>query len=293
MLDELKKVIPSWVRRVDVPDRGGAWSAYMKENDGAMAGVASGLFGKGTSDEPGVLPGAQPTVTLVDWDPDAEIKVVTAMLYPFTHLSEHDLAARVEAMTFEERARVMEDYVGDRQNRRHRPGRALERCAYRFDVVSDYGAFRDLQRHRMLTIEWQGLTPYHGYTMPDAVGGAGQAEVYAQSMARSAALYEALSENFGGTIAAYAVTLAHRVRYSMQLNAREAMHMLELRTTPQGHPEYRQVCQQMHRLIASQAGHPAIAAMMRFVDHSGYEEEALGRLQGERRAEARRRGQAQ
>ena len=103
---------------------------------------------------------------------------------------------------------------------------------------------------------------------------------------------EALEDHFGATVAAYAVTLAHRVRYSVQMNAREAMHMLELRTTPQGHPEYRKVCQKMHRLIADKAGHPAIAGMMSFVDHSDYEDEGLGRLQAERRAEARRQGQA-
>jgi thymidylate synthase ThyX len=110
-------------------------------------------------------------------------------------------------------------------------------------------------------------------------------------MGRSAALYEALGEYFGPTVAAYAVTLAHRVRYSVQLNARAAMHMLELRTTPQGHPEYRDVCQQMHRLISEKAGHGALAEMMRFVDHTGEEDEpehSLGRLQAERRAEARR-----
>jgi hypothetical protein len=198
-------------------------------------------------------------------------------------------------MPLSQRIEVMAKYSGERLNRRHRPGRALERCSYRFDVISDYGAFRDLQRHRLLTIEWQGLTPYHGYTMPGAVTAAGGAQAYEEVMNRSAALYEALGEYFGPTVAAYAVTLAHRVRYSVQLNARAAMHMLELRTTPQGHPEYRDVCQQMHRLIADKAGHGALAEMMRFVDHSAPEGEpelGLGRLPGERRAEARRQSSA-
>ena len=201
-------------------------------------------------------------MTLVDWDPDAEVKVVTAMLYPYTHLSEEELARRVVEMTVPQRMEVMDRYAGERANRRHRPGRALERSSYRFDVVSDYGAFRDLQRHRLLTIEWQALTPYHGYTMPEAVTEAGAAGAYEEAMGRSASLYEALEDHFGATVAAYAVTLAHRVRYSVQMNAREAMHMLELRTTPQGHPEYRKVCQKMHRLIADKAGHSAIAGMM-------------------------------
>jgi thymidylate synthase ThyX len=296
MLTELRKVIPSWVRRVDVADRGIAWSEYMETNSAAMRDLAASVLGPEVADDGG--PGDagptsdEPDVTLVDWDPDAEVKAVTAMLYPYSHLSEEDLADRVAAMTVTQRTEVMERYAGERANRRHRPGRALERSSYRFDVVSDYGAFRDLQRHRLITIEWQGLTPYHGYTMPEAVGAAGGTAVYEEAMGRSASLYEALDDYFGATVAAYAVTLAHRVRYSVQMNAREAMHMLELRTTPQGHPEYRKVCQKMHRLIADKAGHRAIAAMMSFVDHSDYDEVGLGRLQAERRAEARRQGQA-
>ena len=138
-------------------------------------------------------------------------------------------------------------------------------------MLSDYGAFRDLQRHRMLTIEWQNLTPAHGYTLPAAVVAAGAGEAYEAQMARSASLHDALAERFGPAQASYAVALAYRVRYVMQLNAREAMHMLELRTGPQGHPEYRRVCQEMHRLIAEQAGHRALAALMSFVDYGDYD----------------------
>jgi hypothetical protein len=184
----------------------------------------------------------------------------------------------------------MRRYAGERVNRRHRPGRALERCDYRFDVISDYGAFRDLQRHRLLTVEWQELTPAHGYTMPAVVVEAGAEETYAAAMARSAGLWGALSERFPPSQAAYAVALAYRIRYVMQFNAREAMHLLELRTSPQGHPEYRRVCQQMHRLIADRAGHRALAAMMSHVDPTDYDRSGLERLAGERRAELRRAG---
>jgi hypothetical protein len=187
---------------------------------------------------------------------------------------------------------VVRRYAGDRTNRRHRPGRALERCSYRFDVVSDYGAFRDLQRHRMLTIEWQHLGPQHGYTLPASVVEAGVEDRYREAMERSAALYDDLRDHFGVEQAGYAVALAFRVRYSMQLNAREAMHLLELRTSPQGHPEYRKVGQAMHTLIAEKAGHRALAELMCFVDHSDHELTGLERLSGERRAEARRLGVA-
>jgi hypothetical protein len=175
--------------------------------------------------------------------------------------------------------------VGERANRRHKPGRAFERVDYRFDVLADYGAFRDLQRHRLLTVEWQPLSPRHGYVRPELLDEAGLAPTFDAAMQRSAALYDAIAEQFPAVQAGYAVSMAYRVRFSMQFNAREAVHLLELRTSPAGHPAYRQVCLEMHRLIAEQAGHRAIAAAMVHVDHAAPE---LARLDGERRAAARR-----
>jgi len=191
----------------------------------------------------------------------------------------------VRALSADERLAIARTYAGDRANRRHKPGRALERLAYRFDVCSDYGAFRDLQRHRMLTVEWQPLSTAHGYAVPETVIDAGVGDRYEDAMARSASLFAALAEPFPNQ-AGYAVALAYRIRYVMQMNAREAMHLLELRTSHQGHPSYRRVCQEMHRLIGEQAGHRAVAEMMRFVDHSP--EPELERLEAERRAEQRR-----
>ena len=188
-------------------------------------------------------------------------------------------------MTPDVRAQVLRAYVGDRGNRRHRPGRAFERTAYRFDVLTDYGAFRDLQRHRLLTLEWQPLTTRHGYSEPAAMVEAGGQDAWRRVMDASAELHERLHASGHAAIAPYAVAMAYRVRFYMDMNAREAMHVIELRSAPQGHPAYRRVCQRMHTLIAEQAGHRAIAGAMQFADHS---EVALERLNAERALEARR-----
>ena len=233
------------------------------------------------ADEP-----AAPTapVSLIDWDPDGEDKVLAAICYPHTALSEDRVLDRVRRLATHERAALMTAYVGERANRRHKPGRAFERTGYRFDIIGDYGAFRDLQRHRMLTIEWQQLGPRHGYDVPDAVVEAGAESEYIEAMERSCDLHDALVPDFPDQ-APYAVALGYRIRYVMQMNAREAMHLCELRSSPQGHPSYRVIAQEMHRLIAEQAGHTAIAAAMRYVDNDDH---ALGRLAAERAAEARR-----
>ena len=280
MLTELRKVIPSFLARVDLADRGGAWSAYLETNRKAMEHVASQLLA-----EDDAAAGDGPIVSLVDFDPDGEDKVVAAMLYPYSHLPEDALLRRVEAMSVDDKLAIVRAYAGERTNRRHKPGRALERTMYRFDVLSDYGAFRDLQRHRMLTIEWQSLSPRHGYSLPPAVVEAGVRPVFEEAMERSRSLHEALEPAVGESQAGYAVSLAYRIRYVMEMNARSAMHLIELRSGPQGHPEYRRVAQEMHRLIAEQAGHRAIAELMSFVDYGTYD---LERLDAERRAEARR-----
>jgi hypothetical protein len=188
-------------------------------------------------------------------------------------------------MSPSERRRILSAYVGQRTNRRHKPGRAFERTAYRFDVLCDYGAFRDLQRHRMLTVEWQDLSPLHGYEVPVAIEAAGARDDWERVMQTSASAHAELRDRGLGPVAQYAVAMAYRIRFVMQMNAREALHLIELRSTPQGHPVYRRVAQRMHELIATQAGHTALAEAMSFADHSPGDE---GRLEAERRAEARR-----
>jgi thymidylate synthase ThyX len=277
MLVELRKVIPAFLTRVDQPDRGGRWSQYLADTRARTADVASRLADGplSTVDE----------VTLVDFDPEGEVKVVAAALYAVSTLPDRDLLQLARSMSAPDRAEVLRAYIGDRSNRRHRPGRAFERTSYRFDVLTDYGAFRDLQRHRMLTIDWQALTATHGYIQPEAVVEAGGDADWREVMERSGELYESMRSAGLVDAAQYAVSMAYRVRFVMDMNAREAMHVIELRTAPQGHPAYRRVCQQMHVLIESVAGHHAIAAAMQFADHSQVE---LERLQAERRLEQKR-----
>ena len=279
MLQELRKVIPAFLTRVDVADRGGAWSDYLANARNATASVADALL-----DEMIAIPADE--VSLTDFDPDGEVKIVAAALYAVSELPDSQLQPIARRMSPDERAQVLRAYLGDRSNRRHKPGRAFERTSYRFDVLTDYGAFRDLQRHRLLTLEWQALTTKHGFTEPEAIREAGAGDDWDRVMDASASLHEAIVSAGLPSVAQYAVAMAYRIRFYMEMNAREAMHVVELRTAPQGHPAYRRVCQQMHRLIAEKAGHRVVADAMKFADHSEVE---LERLVSERALERKRR----
>jgi len=278
MLAELRHVIPAFLARLDQPDRGGRWIEYFAETRRSFEALAAPYLGDAT-------PEPRDEVTLTDFDPEGEIKVVAAALYSVSALPDDQLLSIARRLPPDDRAAILRAYVGRRANRRHKPGRAFERTSYRFDVLADYGAFRDLQRHRLLTLEWQPLSPRHGCTEPAAIEEAGALHDWRTVMDGSAELYDQLVASGLRDAAPYAVVMAYRVRFYMDMNAREAMHLIELRTSPQGHPSYRRVCQAMHRAIAETAGHRAIAHAMQFVDHSAVE---LERLQSERSMEKKR-----
>src|SRR5262245_10878909 len=278
MLGELRQVIPAFLARLDQPNRGGRWIEYFAETRHDVARAAAPYL-DALEAEP------RDELTLAEFDPEGEVKVVASALYSISALPDDQLLTMARQMSTADRAAVLRTYLGNRANRRHKPGRAFERTRYRFDVLADYGAFRDLQRHRLLTLEWQPLSPEHGYVEPAAIEEAGALNDWRAVMDRSAELHAAMTAHGLRDAAAYAVVMAYRVRFYMDMNAREAMHVIELRTAPQGHPSYRRICQAMHRAIADVAGHHAIAAAMQFADHSEVE---LERLQSERALEQRR-----
>jgi thymidylate synthase ThyX len=277
---ELRKVIPEFLKRVDVEDRGLAWSAYWRE----VREQTQELAAKLTRD---LTPEPREEVNLVDHDPDGERKVTAAILYAGSELPDDQLLDLVRRMPRDERAAVLTASVGARTNRRHKPGRAWERTQYRFDVLCDYGAFRDLQRHRPLTIEWQRLSPSFGYDVPTDVEEAGLRDEWVRVMDRSKETHDQIAAGGSLDAAQYAVSMAYRIRFVMQMTAREAMHLAELRSQPQGHPTYRRVAQAIHRQIA--AVHPAIGDAFTFMS---YDDVDLERLEAERHTERKRRTDA-
>jgi thymidylate synthase ThyX len=278
MIEELRKVIPSFLKRLDVPERGVAWTDYLRATKGATRELVASMF-EHDVDEP------IESVRLVDFDPDGEERVLEAIVFANSSVSHDDVVKAVALLGPDERARLFATYVGERANRRHRPGRAFEATEYRFELVTDYGAFRDLQRHRLLSIEWQPLTVELGFDVPEVVREAGLAERFEESLERSAELFTDMRDDFPEQ-SQYCVALAFRIRYEMQMNAREAMHLIELRSGPQGHPSYRRVAHKMARLIEEQAGHRAIAGAMTYIDNSDTD---LERLESERAAERNRK----
>ncbi|HEY7667127.1 MAG TPA: FAD-dependent thymidylate synthase [Actinomycetota bacterium] len=277
MLAELRKVIPAFLTRVDVPDRGVAWTAYWRDTDQRVRDVAAKTL-------VGVEPEARDEVTLTDFDPDGEVKVVAAVLYAACGLPDDQLLRIARELTPEQRSEILAASVGDRRNRRHKPGRSWERTGYRFDVCCDYGAFRDLQRHRPLTIEWQRLTTELGSSRPAEIDEAGLRDDWDHVIASSAEMERELLDAGLDEVAPYAVSMAYRIRFVMQMSAREAMHLTELRSQAQGHPTYRRVAQAMHRAI--EAVHPALGSAFTYLS---YEDVDLERLEAERRTDAKRR----
>ncbi|MGH2989692.1 MAG: FAD-dependent thymidylate synthase [Solirubrobacterales bacterium] len=282
MLVELRKVVPSFVARVDRPDRGGEWIEYLRDRRETTERWVARL-GLDRRE-----PGDGPRVELVHVD-GTEQDLLTASLFEETGVSEAQIRARVEGLDPRERESMLAELAGERRNRRHRPGRGWEAVRYRFEIVSDYGGFRDLQRHRLLTCQWQRLSPELGAGIPEEVREAGAGDEYERALELSRHEFERLESAGLRDAAPYAVCLGYRIRYSLDLNAREAMHICELRSGREGHPTYRAVAQAMYEQIA--AVHPAIAGAMRHVDTS--REPRLERILSEIRTHRKRPQAAQ
>jgi thymidylate synthase ThyX len=272
-LEQLQEVIPSFVRRVEMPERGGAWIEYLRD---LRRRAAAGAKRFGLGDRP---PDDGSSVRLLRVDGD-ERELLAACMFEASDLPEEELQAAVTALTPQQLTEALGAYaVGERRNRRHKPGRGFEALRYRFEIVSDYGAFRDLQRHRLLTCQWQRLGCDLGAEVPPEVEESGFGDRYREGLEISRCEWERLQEQGLVEEAAYPVSLAYRIRYVLDLNAREAVHLIELRSGREGHSAYRAIALEMLDQIAEV--HPAVAQTMTFADREM--EARLERLQGELR----------
>lgn len=273
LLEQGRKVIPMYLERADKPERGGAMIAYRANTAKAVKRIAEKYLPENYATS------STDAVTLVDYWPKNELLLVPDMLYDHSNVSLEQLQTEVSSWPYERKAEVLKTYMGERLNRRHRPGRAIEKAHYSWDLVCDYGIFRDLQRHRMVDdMNWQLLTPRYGYDIPKLVEDAGLSEEFENCFDISLKLYSYLQKAGYGLEAQYATLLGHKMRWKVTYNAREAFHMHELRTTPQGHPGYRKLVLQMHEKLAEV--HPLLAESMKFVNQD--EDPKLTRLAAER-----------
>jgi len=215
---------------------------------------------------------------------EAEIKVASAILYEQSQgQSLESIARYIRSLPPRERHRVIQTYTKFRTNRRHRPGRAFEMVEYTFEMFTNFGMFRDLHRHRVLTLERQLLSTKHGYDLPKEIIDMGIDKDFKDCMYKCDEVYNIISMKMPEE-SQYVVNFAYRYPYFMKLNLREACHMIELRTIPQGHQDYRRVCQKMFTEIKDV--HPVLAGGIKFVDLHKYE---LERFKAEKYKEKKRR----
>jgi thymidylate synthase ThyX len=262
---ELNQLIPSFVKRAQVND-------YLIETARAARSL-----GARTEQAAKVRP-SEP-VTLIDYEADAEDKILAAMLYPRARYPLQQLRGIVAQIKNNDRRKIFEEHFDKRRHRRDKPGRAFENVYYTFDIIGNLGAYRDIHRHRILTQERQDFSTVHGYETPQEIHEAGFKSDFDVCMGRAADLYDKIYRAFPEE-AQYVVPFAYRTRWYMKMNLREAVHLCELRTMPQGHPDYRFIAQEMWRKI--QEVHPVLAEVGRFIDWKSYR---LGRLQSEMRTE--------
>ncbi len=276
---ELDCVIPSFIKRVN-EKHGKSLQLFITNTNREISKLTDNYLGN-------LQPDYSPQdVRLIDYtdSKDALVKVVSAILYENAHgQSLYDIIKLVESFTQEKIKEIIFAYTKFRGNRRHRPGRAFEMVEYLFEMFTNFGMFRDLHRHRILTIERQLLSTKHGYDIPKEVIYSGIEKDFKDCMYLSDNVYRKLAKTMPYE-AQYAVNFAYKYPYFIKINLRELYHMVELRTIAQGHPDYRYICQEIYKKV--NGVHPLLTKGMKFVDLNRYE---LGRFETEKRGEMKRR----
>ena len=262
---ELNVLIPSFVKRAQRNN-------YLVETTALTKNFAALQITTAPS------PTTEP-VSLIDYDTAAEENIIAAILYANTRHSLERLRQFTATMAADERRRILLEYFSKRRHRRDKLSRAFENVYYTFDILGNLGLYRDLHRHRILTQERQDFTTVHGYDTPPEIEEAGFKNTFDECMKHAADLYERIYADLPSE-AQYVVPFAYKIRWYMKMNLREALYVVELRTMPQGHPDYRFICQEMWRKI--QEVHPTLAEAGKFIDWQKYR---LGRLQSEMRTE--------
>ena len=276
---ELNLVIPAFIRRAN-DKYGQALQTYLTDTRSALSELAHYYIKNIKADK------NPHSVKLLSYEDncEAEINVASAILYEqASGQSLEKITQYIRSIPAEDRHKIIQTYTKLRANRRHRPGRAFEMVEYTFEMFTNFGMFRDLHRHRILTMERQLLSTRHGYDIPAEIINLGIAKDFKDCMYKCNEIYEMISKKYP-TEAQYVVNFAYKYPYFIKLNLREACHMIELRTVPQGHPDYRKVCQRMYTQI--RRVHPILAKGIKFVDLRKYE---LERFYAEKNVEKKRR----
>lgn len=253
---EAEKVVPTLLKYAD-------YNPYLAETTQAMRALGHELFA-------GEAPLETPSVSLVRFPADAEEQLAAAILYGYSTVSWLQVVERVNKLSATQRQQIIDEYLR-RRGPHDQPLRALEHLYYTFDVVLDYGAFRDIQRHRMATQTRQELSTRYGYSVPEDLLAYGMGDVFHACMGRAAEAYNRIAET-SPLEASYVLPLAYRIRVLFTWNLRELFHFIQLRSAKQGHVSYRRIAQEIYHEI--ERVHPTLARYIR-VDLEDYQ---LGRL---------------
>lgn len=273
--EELSKVIPSFVRRADPSHTSHeSFSKFQENLQMELRHVASQVEGlsKGSAEE-----SAKESVRLISFDPEAPAKVAGTLLFSYGNFQLDSLWDYARKLSEEEIARILDAACSMRENRRHKSPRALELASFTFEIVSDYGVYRDMQRHRILTQEKQLLSTNYGYYIPPEIAGTEMEKEYINAMEQAQGAYEKISSELPEE-AQYIVPMAYKLRWFFHVNLRSLQWLCELRSGAAGHPIYRYLAQKMAKEVSNAC--PQFERFFKFVDYIGYD---FGRLSQEER----------
>ena len=253
----LNTQIPTFIKRA-------ARNNYVANNHQAMRKLCQELFASVQ------IENSAEVELLEDIAEDQWVNLISNMIFPYVRHSSSQVRGIVKSLSEERRKQIFDTYIGSRESKRDRPGRALEYgYPIQFDILAGFAEYRDLQRHRMLTQQRQDLGIDLGYSVPEEIEEIGMGEKVQECFERTESLHRDLKKAGMEQEAQYATLFNHYIRWNVGMNLRELGHLVELRTQKAGHPKYRRTAQMMARQYLNR--HPEMEPVLHYVDYNDYD----------------------
>lgn len=267
--NELAKVIPSFVKRIQIHSKYQIDCANFLEQTRNSLKILSDEHTKDIADT------KKPGIYLINYDSYSVAKVCAALMFEYNHRGLKQMQDYCSKLPDEEIIRIFEAASSARENRRHKSPRALENAVFTFEIIADFGIYRDLQRHRMLTQERQLLSCSFGYYTPQEIKDTQMENDYENAMKQAKKAYDMIADELPEE-AQYVVPMAYNLHWYFTVNLRALQWLCELRSSPAGHPNYRFAAQEMAKQVCRTI--PQFECFFKFVDYEGYD---LGRMSQE------------
>ncbi|MBP7859729.1 FAD-dependent thymidylate synthase [Patescibacteria group bacterium] len=238
LYNEMQKTVPSFLTRID-SDSSSKYQNYLVDKNKAIKKIVEKDFADFSKSK-----NEKANFKVIEYDKNVEDKIISALLFKESIQSFEEIYSKVKQLSTIKKEEILKSILSSREQRWYKLPRAFEYCNITYEMISDYGTYKDLQRHRIKSQIRSKFSPYLGYKVPPLLVEEKMEKEFISAISKVERVYKLIAKK-DNDLAEYATCVAHNLRYAVNTNLRALLWEAELRTISQGHFDYRKMAQEV------------------------------------------------